>query len=373
MEVQLDRERLFEVLDVLLARWSSSPKQYPFTHKDATIPQTIIPDALRSDPHKLARFYFYACIYMRGGIESSQAFRALLTMGQEHPELFDSLHAQWMKEEEVQNILKRFIGWDSKAASINWIENSKRLMRNWDGDPFKLIKGVKSYTEALRRIKNKRGKDEFKKAGSNNIGFRGFQPKMVSMLLYFYDWEGWLKPRFPYPSPADFHNFRIGFANRILRVSPPTAVFRTQEKISAVWRAGIMDYLQVRKADPVKVADALWLFSLVMCGNSPATTTYKTPPIEKKERPALFHFGNVTEHWKQDESLQTSRREKLLETCGICLCAATCDFAIPAYPYYTLGQLELRPREKVTRGVILKFGAPPSKEEPLQETFDFGL
>ena len=274
MSVTVNRKILFRLLDELLARRAGN--LFPYTKKDAVIPQTIIPDDLRKDKRVLACFYFYACIYMRGGIESVQAFNALIRMWRKHPYMFDPLEAQWLEQRKVKALLKRYIGWDSEAASITWLENSRRLVQYWRGDPLMLIKGLRSYDEALRRIRNKTSKIDQRQAGTDGAGFRGFQPKMVSMLLYFYDWEGWLEKRFYYPPPADFHNFRLGFNQGAIVLSVWVETVRVSEKISILWRNATMDYLRARKADPVVVADAIWLFSLVMCGNSPLNRTTKT-------------------------------------------------------------------------------------------------
>jgi hypothetical protein len=345
MHVVVHQERVSELLDVLLARWRSIPKHYPFDRKDAVVPQSIIPKEMRQNQFTLACFYFYACIYMRGGIESLQAFSALIKMWRKYPDLFDPMHAAWLQPRDIQPILKEFIGWDSKAASKNWIENSRRLRNNWQSNPLCVIKGLSSYKEALRRIRNKISKRDKKEAGPRNEGFLGFQPKMVSMILYFYDWEGWLKPRFLYPAPADFHNFRLALANRIMVVTPSTATIRSSEKISAPWRKALMDYMKKTGADPIEVSDVLWLFSLTMCGNSPATLTFEVHPLTR--RPAhLFAHAGVEEEWDHMQWVRT-KRQRLERTCMICPFEKTCMFGIPARPYYRLGLLELRPRPKL--------------------------
>jgi hypothetical protein len=312
MYVTTNKKVVFALLDTLVERWQA--KKFPYNRKDATIPQTLIPEEIRKDQFLLACFYFYACIYMRGGIESGQAFRALIRMWRDDPHLFEPAHAQWYKPEAVATVLKKYVGWDSKNAGINWVENSRRLMQYWSGDPHNLIKGLRTYDEALRRIRNKLRKREQREAGYDGLGFRGFQPKMVSMLLYFYDWEGWLKPRFLYPTPADFHNFRLGLnqGGIVVEFEEGDAQLRSSEKISGPWRAVVMEYLRARKADPVEVADAIWLFSLVLCGSSP-----------------LNQEREVPHHW-------------LEKTCFRCPIRTGCRFSIPAGPYYKKGLLVLR-------------------------------
>ena len=158
MEVTVHHKLAFELLDTILPRWRAEPKLYPYNRKDAVIPQRVIPKDLRKDTYALGCFYFYTCIYMRGGIESLQAFNALIRMWRAYPDLFDPVRAHVMKMEDVQTILKKFIGWDSKAAATNWVENSQRLVEDWNGNPLNLIKGLRSYNEACRRMRNKRSK-----------------------------------------------------------------------------------------------------------------------------------------------------------------------------------------------------------------------
>lgn len=356
MHVTIRQDVVFGLIDVLLARWKA--KQYPYNRPDAIIPQKIIPKEMRADTYTLSCFYFYVCIYMRGGIESLQAFSALIRMWREHPKLFDPWEVQYYRPPEVQAILKEFIGWDSRSASISWVENSQRLMRHYQGNPLNLIKGVRDYDEALRRIRNKTTKRDLASAGHGGGGFRGFQPKMVSMFLYFCDWEGWLKPRFLYPSPADFHNFRIGLANGGIVVELGDGEsLSASEKLSAPWRAVVMEYLRARKADPIEVSDALWLFSLVMCGNSPLTVT-KQPGGQHD----LLSRAGLAGSWQEDQHekwVASHKRTSLAQTCFVCPFVHSCTLAIPAQPYYRRGKLLLHKRLRVERHINLALVKEP--------------
>ena len=339
MLVTVNHKIAFELFDALLERWKATPKRFPYDQKDAILPQAHLPNELRRDRRALACFYFY--VYMRGGIESLQAFRTLARMWSERPELFDPHVAQWLSHAQMEDTLRGYMGWDAKMASINWVENSRRLVKNWGGNPLNLLVGLRSYTEAERRIRNKRTKRDVRAAGTGGEGFYGFQRKMVSMLLYFYDWEGWLEKRFLYPSPADFHNFRLGLSQGAIVVSPAQSVLRTSEKLSAPWRAAVMAYLRLRRADPVEVADALWLFSLVMCGNSPLTVT-------KVGNGAGLFAQEDLPHVVDDQTFKAPRFRAALErTCLRCPFVERCTLAIPSQPYYRKGLLVLRPRPRM--------------------------
>ncbi len=90
--------------------------------------------------------------------------------------------------------MREYVGIAAKEAGITWVENSKRIVRNWDGNPLNILKGLRSWEEALRRLRNKTTKRDKDTAGPDGEGLRGYQPKMVSMWLYFMDWEGLLRP-----------------------------------------------------------------------------------------------------------------------------------------------------------------------------------
>lgn len=373
MEFVVHNRIIFPLLDTIVGLWRE--KAYPYNRPDAIIPQTIIPQDLRSDRFTLACFYFYACIYMRGGIESLQAFNALIRMWRTYPDLFDPGKAAFMSHDIVQPILKKHIGWDSKEAARNWIENSQRLLKHWGGDPLRLLQKLRGWDESCRRMRNKLSKKDRIAAGDTGGGFRGWQFKMVSMYLYFCDWEGWLERPFIYPSPADFHNFRFGLANEgievrlsfeedtIRQIEEETEgglVVRNSEKLSKPWRDCIMAYLRARNTTPVELADALWLFSLVMCGNSPLTLfTTKRP---NGGAPLLTH-GGVAETWEQSGWALQRRQKQLQQTCLVCPVAPTCKFAIPSQPYYRKGKLIMRPRRQLDVVLESRLVKPPRPAE----------
>jgi hypothetical protein len=131
IQITTNKRVVFWMLDTLLALWTSKPKKYPYNRRDAVIPQTLIPHQIRKNPFVLACFYFYVCIYMRGGIESFQAFFAMIRMWFDHPMLFIPQMAARLEPEAIQAILKVYVGWDSKQASIHWVENSRRLVKHY--------------------------------------------------------------------------------------------------------------------------------------------------------------------------------------------------------------------------------------------------
>ena len=179
MLVIINRKIAFELFDALLERSTATPKRFPYDQKDAILPQAHLSKDLRGDKRLLACFYFYACIYMRGGIESMQVFRTLERMLMEHPALFDPYVVGWLAPSGMETVLREYIGWDAKRASINWVENSRRLVRNWDGNPLNLLAGLHNWNEALRRLRNKRTKRDVRAAGmdgENSVTLHLWEP-----------------------------------------------------------------------------------------------------------------------------------------------------------------------------------------------------
>lgn len=335
-DVSIDDEAGFAAFDVIIERWQATPRQFPYDQKGAVIPQVVIPDYIRNNKEFLFNFYFYLCLYMRGGIESLQAFKALIRMATDKPELFDPFFAQHLAPEELQPIIAIYVGWDAKAVTKFWIENSKRLVRNWQGSARTLFKGLNTYDEALRRIRNKRTKSEWKEAcrvDDRGEGFMGFQPKMVSMFVYFIDWEGLLDKPFIYPTPADFHNFRFGLSLQIIVLHPQPKNLRSTEKLSEPWRDFTVRYLKARKGKvtPVELADAIWLFSLTLCGASPLTDYHE--PKDKNGHGMFAEHGGLT-RTSVPNFLAPRYRERLKRTCLSCPLISRCILAIPAGPYY---------------------------------------
>lgn len=357
MKVTVHEERVFALIDLLMER--QRERKYPFNRSDAIVPQAVIPAEIRKKKRTLALFYFFVCVYMRGGIESLQAFKALFRLYADRPWMFEPHEIVSRTEEELSTILKQYVGWDAKTAGKFWRYNAQRLIADWGANPLNLLKGLTDYDEALRRIANARkgstSVSTVKKTfglDTKHHGFAGFQAKMVSMLIYFYDWERWLQPRFLYPAPADFHHYRLNIAYKGIVVATDNgAHIRYSEKVSAPYREVLMRYLEERKADPILVADAIWLFSLLMCGNSPATRTKELGDLKP-----LFRKHGVDEpDWDHGKWLSSRARQDLQQTCGVCALQETCDFAVPSHPYYRKGQFVLRPRRRLPFHKIVDF------------------
>lgn len=343
MHVTTSEKAGFWLIDELLARWYATPKRYPFNRPDAIIPQTIIPESLRSNRDMLCNFYLAICNHMKGRKTSLQAFKDYIKIWEEKPEFFDPHWVIFQSVKDIEDIFQEYVKLDAVVSARAWMINCRHLIHHYKGSAYNILKGVKDYKEAEHRLLNKRTQTELREAGWRP-GFYGFRHKMVCMYIYFIDWEGLIpkKSRFYYPTPADIQNFRIALNAVALFVhNPPQDGIRDYEKISAPWRVMTMKYMQLRKADPRDVADVLWLYGGVMCGNSPLTET-----VNPKERPPSF-LSNDDGVDPARRYLHKNYRSALEQTCLVCFLRDQCNYAIPAAPYFDEGRLILRPRLRV--------------------------
>ncbi len=371
MQVTINKERVYWLIDELLARWQATPKRYPFNRPDSIIPQTIIPDGLRQDKRILSNWYIAVDGNMKGRVASLEAFRGHIRIWEKYPWFYDPKFLLWEKPGRIEDIYQEFLPIDKKINTRALFINYRHLMQYYDSSGINLIKGVKNWDEAVRRILNKRTKKALDGAGYAGQGLFGHQHKMVSMLVYFYDWEKLLKPRFPYPSPADIHNFRVGLTSGgIVVTGAKNGTIRDYEAISAPWRAIVMQYIIECKKDPIDVADVLWLFSNLMCGNSPMTHTPRDP---EPATSGMFSQEDLQHHNGVKQFLHGKYRKDLQETCLICPLLDGCGYAIPAQPYYSVGSIVLRPRPRIEDHIDrthMQEPVYPAQQEHQQTSFN---
>lgn len=346
MQIITSYEAVCLVIDELLARWRATPKRFPFNHPEAVIPQTIIPDWLRNNKEIFPNWYLWVDLHMKGRITSLDAFRGHIRIAERHPWFYLPHYMRWEAPARLIEVLEECQMTSDKINVVRDLRiNAMHLETYYDGNAINLFKGATSWEEAVRRVKNKRTRRERRAAGHAGEGFYGHQEKMVSMQLYLQDWEGWLRPRFPYPAPSDIHNIRIALAARgIVVTGLNETVIRDHETITAPWREVVLRYIKDTKEDPIAVSDVLWLFSKLLCGNSPLTHTSK----QERQRDSGMFDASALPHVKDIEQYtHPGYRRALEETCLVCPLLGTCDYAIPARPYYDRGLIELRPRPRV--------------------------
>jgi hypothetical protein len=337
--MKIDKKKAVLVFGRLMNAYDT--QRYPFDLPEAIPPQVKenLPTAMVWGSREHACFLFVLCYWMRGGIDSHVATKTLAKLYSACPEMFLpekvlSFDAQ-LPLPGMESIvamkavyrLIRSIGLAFNAESIarGWIENYEKILRDYRGDPRQLFQSITTFEEACVRIQN-RGKQ----------GFTGFQEKMVSMLTYFYMDAGILD-RWNFPIPVDFHVLRTVFANQIALPEKGDASnngFYTKEILEAIRRLSLW-YCAEYNVDPIRLCEALWLHSRLMCDKLPANRS-DVGGRQGRNTPVSA------------STISTEAQLRMFQkTCNVCVIQGTCKHSIPSAHYYIGGKLVIRGEREV--------------------------
>lgn len=315
------KDYTYKVIDIIIDSYLNDLPPY----NNAIMPQTFKPDSLSAggnyyQQHEHAMYFWNICSYMSGRIKSDVAFKRMTNIFNQNSNFFDSNFLSDADPEFIANILKENgLGRQNQVAN-NLIENAKRLVDNYGGDPRNIFNGAVNYEECVRRIKN-----------NNGQGFLGFREKMTSMIIYYYIDQG-LISGINFPVPVDFHVQRIAFATRM--IDSDGASFYGSAKINDQLRELFSDYINDRGIDPLDLTNSVWLLSSNLCNKSIGNLSAMTDSgarakYNELDKDSLYH----SETWNR--------------SCGKCAIESFCQYYIPSADYYSNGIIA--PRKKTER------------------------
>ncbi len=263
---------------------------------------------------------------MRGGIKSDLATRRLALLHEENPWMFEPEAASRREPTEIAERLKSVgLNYNSKEIQRSWIENFRRLVIRWQGNPINIFSGINTYEAAQERIQN----------DGKGGGFLGFREKMVSMVTYFLGHSKLIDP-FIFPVPVDFHIARIILANELVVVAESSNGDLYKPEVLDAIRALTIEYCRKHGVDPFVLCDALWLYSRAMCKNHPGNSS----DVDRVRR------GRGTPVSPKKTTWGKAQFDAFMRSCGRCVISETCRWCVPSGPYYIQGKLILRsPRE----------------------------
>lgn len=330
-------ERIDSVLTTLLEAYQQT--DFPYDLDSARVPQDPrhMPRNLNLDPEDrteqeaiaLASFWFADCYYMRGVNDSNQMTVNLADLHENHPEIFDFKIAATLEPKYVEGLLLDYhLAVQHKQTSEHWVENAKRMVARYDGNPFNIFENVATYDELVERVRN----------DHKGNGFKGFQKKMVSMLEYFLMATD-LIPYRNHPLPVDFHVIRLSVSNELVTFENlPHSGQIPFEQTTDFLREVFYDFADHHNISQLDLCDVVWLFSRELCSRSPSNTMRKIGE----------YAGRGTELQKALTSVDAatlSQREQYAQSCGKCPIRLTCAHDVPAATYYTHGVV-IAPNEK---------------------------
>lgn len=330
---RIDWERAELVCGRLLA--VRAQHAYPYNKKSA-LPQSFIPTRITEDPLVHSRFLFGTCHYMRGTIKSDYAVKKLVELHYTTPHLFDPHEASRMEPTVVRGHLHGMIAYQSEQISFSWIENSRRLVKHWRGDPRTIFVGLNNPDALYLRVTNKViDGDKPATKDSPHWGFLGFQKKMASMLAYFL-MDAKLVPDSVVSPPVDFHLLRVMLATGIIKTNLEVDTKLRYEHLTPYGISVLEQYCRVHAVKMVNLADALWLLSGVLCARSPGNKSVgrrkgKDTP-KGRPTPAVLD-------WNNPDTIQQYNR-----SCGSCPVEDLCSLNVLSGTYYESGAFTLLKR-----------------------------
>lgn len=324
-------DRLDEIVGTLLEARSNN--EFPYTLDAANLPQDErnMPPELPRGGREHANFLWATCYYMRGGIKSTAAFAGLSSLYRDEPGLFDPHNAQHDDPERVTTLLTEYgLAFSAKMIGGAWVENARRMVEHYDGDPRRIFDDASLYKQVLMRVKNR---------GKGN-GFIGFQEKMVSMITY-YLMDAELIPYFDFPLPVDFHVLRVSAANEIITFeNTPDDGNIYHENTLAMLRGMYHDYSVTHGVSQLDVCNAVWSLSSAICGSQPGNIMLE--PGDRNNRD-----GRSTHIIPLPIDLSDPRQQTMYDrSCGLCPLEQSCAHNMPSKEYYVRGRGILSERIK---------------------------
>lgn len=340
IDVEFDEKRAYEVFSILDKLWVNGEGVF----KDILLPQDIWP--IPNDDKKLANYYFFCALAMRGGIISEDPFRWFYELLQRYPEMYDpkTVAEKW-NPQKIESAIKEVtkiilgdnavgekevgvIGYKLDQHSQNWFANAKTLHENWGGDLRNVYWGVSEFEEAFRRVDYR----------VNAYGFGGMRRKIFSLLTIWLQ-EKHLINVFPTPLPVDFHCLRILWASGIIDIKAevPNAVkqyyptfagnpsIRVNESFIDMITRWSQKFLQKSGISHLHINPAVWVLSRDLCSTHIQNGS-------RGEGTILF----------DDKAMNKKPHKQLLkhkEPCEYCPIEHLCDGVLPAATYYRRGVL----------------------------------
>ena len=324
----INHERAEWVVRTLISAWKQ--KLPPFDHAEPVpgrLPKTLSPGSIQH-----AVWLMVGLLYMRGRIDSAQAFLRLCDVYDEHPWMFDpqtfrgrGFKLMWLRAEMHWILREHGLGFNVRETIRFWDFNLRKLACFWDGNPLKIFEEATDYEALCKIFMIGKGDPE------SSTGFMGLRHKMVSMYLYFLI-NAKLVPPMTHPGPVDTHNIRVMASTEVVVAKEgmgPGARYEFYDVSPAV-REIYLTYCTTVE-DTLALADALWYLSRDLCsmsqGNSSSTSGYR---------------GRATEVFARDVIWPQSQVERYSRSCGICPVEGNCKWTLPSATQYNQGYLEIR-------------------------------
>ncbi len=337
LEITVHYDRLDEICQTFLSLQRDNDYPYNLPHAEVPNRSNNMPseEILPRGTEQHAQYLWHVCYWMAGGVESNIAFNFLSKMYADHPKLFDPRYIveNEITEEEIADIISQYsaLKFNLDRIKTYWIENAHKMVARYEGDVRKIFEGARSYRTITGRIvNNKRGQ-----------GFSGFQEKMASMDTHLAADAG-IIDEIPFPPAVDFHLLRLAASLGILTFDNVSDRGILEKKTVATLRKMLYDYIIVTGTSEIKLDDALWRYSKLMCAIAPSnlSTVDRTAVRGEKAVARTVDYSNP------------ATMKKYAKSCGRCVVSHLCTFSVDSGKYYADDRVvltkRLRPHDERT-------------------------
>lgn len=327
-------DRLDEIVETLIE--VRERNEFPYGLDAAMLPQDErnMPPSLPRGGREHANWLFAGCGYMRGGIKSTTAFKSLSKIYAKEPELFDPYNLQHDDPARITVLLQENgLAFNAEFVGRAWVENARRMVELYDGDPTRIFDGSKKYEDIVAKVKNNgRGK-----------GFLGFREKMTSMIAY-YLMEAEIMPYFDFPLPVDIHVLRVSASNEIITFENlPKDGNILSERTLDMLRRMYHDFSVTHGTSQLDVCNAVWSLSSSICGEQPGNIM-KEPGRKEGRQGRSTHIIPTTIDARNQQQIARYKR-----TCLHCPVERTCEHNMPSKEYNVKARAVLSDRVRFVK------------------------
>ncbi len=201
-DLKIDHARADMLVKLLSRQYENDP--FFLSAQDSLI-ENQVPKSVKKGSKFHARFLYYiAC--NDHGLKSNSMYEKAKQLYEEHPEYFDPKFIIGLSEDDIFNSIVKKLGARYPNALLrSWIENTRFIIHNYEGEPINLFISTNDANILLKNIKK----------------LRGYGPKISGMLvraIHSLKFNPALKNMEAVLVPVDIHDSRILFKTGVFSV-----------------------------------------------------------------------------------------------------------------------------------------------------------
>lgn len=288
--MNFDLEKALEVFRILIKSFEN--EEFAFFKRENLPQEKFLPAEIKKGSYEHRCYLWIIAVFMRAKVNSDKVFERAKEQYANNLEMFSPEYlATAGLHSEISIFTGTIIDHLSENISLSLQKNAQALeIYAWD--PLNIFADKKRYREIWKVLKTKE--------------FSGWQEKIISLLILWFEENQWIKPLFG-PPPLDMHVLRILFNTNIIEFEETIRVDKAKKLILPL----IEEVCEQNQFITASLDGAMWQLSRNLCRHQP-------------------------------------------KHCHACPIESFCEFLLLSSQYYRGGKLATQPREK-TKQLFFKF------------------